>query len=289
MTKQEIFNNSIVIVGAIGSGKSLFSEELARKTGLPIITADLLRHCPKNPNELVDRISKLKNDYDKLSQTIQVTTNKEELENLSKFASKLSNDIWSNERQLKMRKLLPNVANYKEMGFDGRASDFLRENFGITAWHFYQKQFENELLRQVVINLPCPAIIDLGGGMAISLEKDYSFLTSKFKSLNEDLFNKHINIEKTGFNHIEKALKPFKNVLYLRLPINYQKMKKARNNHDLNDLFINTKQYEKLSTLTIDTETIIEEEKINETMLSSVVNDIITKTKITTKVENQQL
>ena len=133
---KEALQKSIVLNGPVGSGKSLLARELSSRLGYPIVSTDMLRHLVTSEN-----LESHHPDY---------------------------------LRQL--REFLPNVRNYSQMGFKPKVSAYIEKKFGKTAWHFYQKQFETLLLKEIVENIECPVILDLGGGMGISLDENYKKL-----------------------------------------------------------------------------------------------------------------
>ena len=164
MNNKNVYENSIVLIGPVGAGKSLISTKLGEKTGMPVITTDLLRHCPKSMEEIDTKKRQIVNRLAELDNCDSLDVDKVEI-------GWLKNQLWVCKRQKEMRTLLPNVPNYEEMGFDGRVSNYARD-LGLVEWHFYQKQFENQLLKSIVANMQTPAIIDMGGGMAISLDEE---------------------------------------------------------------------------------------------------------------------
>ena len=132
-----------------------------------------------------------------------------------------------------MRKLFPRLPNYEMLGFNGKISNYVRANFGVSGWFFYQKQFENQLLQAVVTQLDRPCVIDMGGGMASAPQGIIAGFDKLFRLVNEEVYTKNVDISKFSFSIIEEALSPFKNVIGLKLPKDYKKtMKKASENQD---------------------------------------------------------
>ena len=78
------------------------------------------------------------------------------------------------------------------------------------------------LLKKVLESLPSPCILDLGGGMTISLVKDYKKLYTLIRSINRNFAQKHLSPHPVKFMEIKELLKPFKNIIYLKLPFDYK-------------------------------------------------------------------
>lgn len=261
--KNEVYDKSIILIGPVGVGKSLVSYKLAHKTNLPIISTDLLRHCPKDIKEIDKKIESLKKNI-------------KEVNNNEKLINELKNDLWVCCMQKEMRELLPDVLNYEEMGFNDEVSSFLEKKFGIIAWHFYQKQFENQLLISLIENLKCPCIIDMGGGMSVCLTSKYKKLGEKFEKINKEIYLNNFKLDKINFSIIKNALKPFKNIIELQLPDDYENMDKAYND-PLNNLFIESKQYGEIATHCIKTNNLIDGDTYNQDVLNNIIDDITKK------------
>lgn len=240
--KTEILEKSIILNGPIGSGKSLLSRILAKKLGYPVISTDAFRHLPSKKY----------------------------------FQNKAFEDLNEEEKAFyRLRQLLPNVANYSEMGFNQKVDEIIYKNFGIVAWHFYQKQFETKLLSEIFSQLQTPSIIDLGGGMGISLDRDYEYLKDKAFELSPESFDKYFPMkEYIGFSKIKKLLGDFKNVVYLELPNNYHDyMEKARN--VLNPIFMSTKQYKMTATQSVSVKNLIYQSQPNWQRAEKLTDEII--------------
>ena len=270
----QIFNKSIVLIGPVGVGKSAISGKLQKETSMKVVSMDLLRHCPKNLESIENHKRLCEEKMNNLRQKLEASDPKTITE-LEREIERLNNDIWVSGRQIEMRKLLPNVPNYEEMGFDGKVSDFLEKNYGAVGWHFYQKQFENTLLEAVIEQLSEPVILDFGGGMAISLDRDYEKLDKIFKEKNAELYRKHFKLGKIGFNRVKKTLRNFKKVVYLKLPRDYKQLGGRASRAKLNDAFISTGQYNELATITVDTAGLFQQGRLDEKKLSAVANTIL--------------
>ena len=152
----------------------------------------------------------------------------------------------------------------------------MEKKYGPVGWHCYQKQFEMELLKCLTSNLNQPVILDLGAGMAISLERDYKKIKKetflKDKRLYEKCFSKKCSCE---FKEIKKILNKFENVVYLQLPKDYKlKMDKAAKDK-LNDIFLSTNQYEQLSKTTINVDGLICGNEKNNEVAKRIVDQIV--------------
>lgn len=266
MNNKEVYENSIVLIGPVGAGKSLISTKLGEKTGMPVITTDLLRHCPKNLEEIDAKERQIVNRFAELDDCNSLDVDKVEI-------GWLKNQLWVCKRQKEMRTLLPNVPNYEEMGFDGRVSNYARD-LGLVEWHFYQKQFENQLLKAIVENLQTPAIIDMGGGMAISLDEEYEDIAYDLQDFNPVMFKKYVDMNQIGFNHIKETLAPFKNVVELVLPEEYKESMEKASLDKLNDKFISSGQYAMLATKHVSVEGLISEVDYNAERANQIVDEI---------------
>ena len=277
--RSHIYHNSIVLVGPAGAGKSLISRELATRTGLPLIITDLMRHCPKDVAELEERLNELPKELE------QLINKPEKTEEERKKIKHLKNDLWRYSEQLRMRKMLPNVSNYCDMGWNGEVSSFLDKNFGKVAWHYYEKQFENQLLTEIIDQLTQPVILDTGAGMTISLEREYLDLTYQFLKLDAKKFRENFDELKVGYGFIRRAILPFRHIIELKLPENYkQSMHGLRASQDeLNEKFIASGQYSKYAEKSISVEGLIESKEVNKQKLDEICDAILYRKKLIKK------
>ena len=273
LSPEQTKNEVVFIIGPVGAGKSLISSELGKRNNLPVITTDIMRHCPKTFEEIKSKTKSISLDIEEFEKKLNSSNDVKLKEKLKLKLKDLFNEKWVFERQFEMRKLLPNLPNYEELGFNGDVSNFLRDKFGIVAWHFYQKQFENQMLKALCEQLNFACIVDMGGGMSISLDEEYAKLDKQFRQLNEKLYLKYIEQSKIGFKHIQQALKPYHHIVELELPKDYSMFERASKD-ELNKLFISSKQNKQLATETICVDGIIEKGKINHSVLSSICNQI---------------
>ena len=241
--KTEILEKSIILNGPIGSGKSLLSRILARKLGYHVISTDSFRHLPSKKY----------------------------------FQSKSFEDLTEQDKtSLQLRQHLPNLPNYQELGFNPQTSEMIMRRFGAVAWHFYQKQFETKLLSEMFSQLQTPSIIDLGGGMGISLDRDYKYLEEKARAINPNLFNECFPLKNyIGFDKIKKLLGQFKNVVYLKLPNNYSENMKKASQDKLNPIFLSTGQYQETATQTISVQNLICQNQPNWDRAEKLADEII--------------
>lgn len=270
---REVLSRSIVIIGPVGTGKSLTSWALGRQTGMPVITTDLLRHCPKTIAEIDSRQQKVKERISQLKAEIEVCPDENIKKDLEQELKRFRNDDWVCDRQREMRKLLPKVPNYKEMGFNGDVSNFANK-FGEVAWHFYQKQFENRMLTCIVDQLSTPAIVDMGGGMAVSLDDDYKQVAKLMSKKYPEEYKKYMDTTQIGFNIIQRELAKCPTVVNLVLPKDYKNMSKAKGNQGINDKFIASGQFQKLATVNIPVDGLIVGDTYNPDVLNQIVGKI---------------
>ena len=235
MKRSEIYKKSIVLSGVPGSGKTTVANELAKLTGMPIVSTDDLRSLP-HANELNEN---------------------------------------SPPHEIRLRKLLPNLPNYIDLGFRPEVQRNM-ESHGHIGWFFYHKQFETMLLEQLLEQLPCAAIIDLGGGVPISLDRDFAKLGAELENRNPTAFARDFNMKKIGFKKLQRIFKPFRNIVFLQLPENEPVFKEAREDEN-NRKMLSTGQYQKTATKTIVVENIKDNGKTNQKKLDNMVKKIIPK------------
>lgn len=252
---KNVYTDSIVLIGPVGVGKSLIAQELSLATGLPVISSDRLRH--------LIGFWQIKNmDISKLDKNQQ-----------QEFGDSLK--LW--DVLLKAGISEKKLSNfYSKHGFSKELSQEIEKKYGPIGWHFYQKQFELELLRYITSKLKEPVILDLGAGMTISLDNDYQKVSQRMMSEDKNLYVACFNKKRSfSFKDIKKEIGKFQNVVYLQLPKDYKtKMDKASKDK-LNDIFLSTKQYEELSKMTINVDELINGSEINKEKAKNIVSEII--------------
>ena len=250
---KNVYRDSIVLIGPVGAGKSLLADEISARAGLPVVSSDKLRHLMG-----LSQIKAL--DFSNLDEKQQ-----KEFCNIAKLWETLLS-VGFNEKELSNF--------YSKHGFDKNISQEIERKYGPIGWHCYQKQFEIELLKYISSNLNQPVILDLGAGMAISLDKDYERIKKRMRVEDRALYD-HCFQCSFSFKDIRKALNKFDNVIYLQLPKDYKtKMEKASKDR-LNEVFLSTKQYDQLSTKTANVDGLIDGNKKNKERAEIVVDKIL--------------
>ena len=245
--KNEVFEKSIVLIGPVGVGKSLISRELHDKTGMPIITLDMMRFCPMDIKEIQDTIDHEYEIIKKLENELRgPLSERDRIENKNQI-DRLRGNIKSRNYEIEMRKLLPNLPNYKQMGFKYQVSEAITQKYGEIGWHFYHKQFENQLLTALAEQLTQPCIIDTGGGVPIFLGEEYKTSDKKPEFLEKEPYKSYFDLSQIDKEHITKFFDKFPNVVNLKLPPNYQQTMRKASEDKLNPLFVRSGQYDALA------------------------------------------
>ena len=242
---------SIVLIGPIGAGKSLLSSELSKRNNLPVITTDIMRHCPRTIEEIRKQQARVRQDIEYWKNKFASSEDLKQQEEIRLKINKLKNDEWVCDRQIQMRTLLPNLPNYDDLGCDTETSNFLRKKFGLLACHYYEKQFENQLLQALSQQIDFACIVDMGGCMSISLDEEYAKLDKQFREIDEQLYLKHFDLTKYSFPLVEKAIRPFQNIVELQLPEDYKTTMQRAGDSIMNDYIIKSGQNHQLATRTI--------------------------------------
>ena len=247
------YANSIVIIGGVGVGKTLVSNRLASIVGMEKLTVDEFRHLPlmkdiKNTLSHPDLPPRMRDEY---------------------------------LRYKHLREKYPNIRNYSQFGFKPAVSQYLEHNFGKVAWHYYQKAFENMLVLELCEKLDGAVILDIGGGMPVSLDNEYSRLRSKFETLDRKLFYKEFNhLDMVGKGVTHAIYERFDNVVYLKSP--EHKVDKSERAQDgvITKYFEISGDYETVADITIDTTGLYVGGKYVEEKLDNIVRDIEDKVSI---------
>ena len=247
ITKRDVREKSILIMGSIGVGKTLIANSLHETTGLPVVDFELLKQCPKNPTMLLARIATLEYYIDKfVAQTKGKTPNDDP--GLFKRIDNLVKEEKKCEAQIELRKILPRVTNYENLGYNPNMASILRSKFGELTWHLYEKQYETEVLEDVLRTAKIPIILDMSASTPISLVEPYAGVI-------QDLFRRpfissNCNLRKISFGLIEKVIEPYSNVIYLKVNSSPQLPK---SHLSFNEKLLRADfQYERLATMTLE-------------------------------------
>lgn len=275
---------SIVLVGPIGVGKSIVAEELAKQTGLPHIWADTFRECPKDLKEIQSIVELYKNRIENLEKQIAECSDDERKKNYLIELDEYKRYLWRENNFLEQRRLLPDLPNYFDFGFDPRVANYFKNMFGVGAWHMYHKQFENMLLEEIVKRIDFPCILDLGGGMGACPEKVYhetlqNIESCKTKFLTKEKLNSYLNLDKIKFSIIENSLKDFGMVVEL---VNSGKTssQKMQNEKELNDILSCSKDYDRLANYKVDTAKMFDKNcNLNEKVVKELASRIVCEQK----------
>lgn len=241
------YDNSVVIIGGVGVGKSLVSNRLSAVTGLEVVNVDEYRHLPT-----IKEIKKVLGDP---------------------HLPPPRRDEFLHYKHL--REKHPNIRNYRQFGFKPEISQYLEHNFGKVAWHYYQKAFENMLMQDICENVSGAVILDVGGGMPVCLDREYDRLRAKFESLDRKLFYRE-------FNHLDWVNKEvthgiytgFKNVIHLETPEHKSDRSDRALDNVLNRYFLASMDYEKVARTTIDTTGLFVGGKYVDSKLDSIIDTI---------------
>ena len=239
------YNNSVVLIGAVGAGKSLIARTLSKKYGIEYITLDEFRHLPSitHINNVLNNVNTTPKKYDEFV------------------------------RLKELREKYPNIRSYDDFGFNMYAAEYLRKNFGIVAWHYYVKPFENMLIKEVCEKVNGAIILDTGGGFAVSMDSRYLELKSKFESIDKELFYKEFkHLEYVGKDVTYNLFKPFKHIYHITVSQNGISDKAKEN--DLNNYLLQSGDYEKICTDTIDTSGLFSNKPFSEDRLLNITNKI---------------
>ncbi len=269
--KKEIAKQSIMLMGPVGAGKSLLSQNLKKRTGKLAITLDIMRHCPKDVKVIEAEKAEAENRVVVIRKMLGEEKDPRRVAELERQLARTENLIWVCDTRIPIRKALPKLPNYEELGYNEKISREIQDRAGelglnrSVAWHYYQKRFENELLGSLVEQLEVPAIIDLGGGVPICLTKDYQIIYKKAVEMGfdiEEYMPKPEVLEKQT-NEVFGAF-PKENIFYLELPRDYKKTMEKAGHEPLNDTFIGTGQYQERAGEIIKVGEMIEGKTINQ-------------------------
>lgn len=272
--KRRIFEESYILIGPAGVGKTLVSEKLSKRTGLPVVSTDILGYCPKNIAEIEVRKKDILAEIKEIQEKLSRRRSDHQKALFTERLNWLENEARDCDREVKMRQMFPNLPNYFQLGFKGKASDDSLRKYGYLGWHYYHKQFETKLLAQLVKQLDRPCIIELGAGVPITFENQYLELSKKMAIEDFNFLTDNFNFHCSTFDKIKKAIKPFDNIVYLKPVSNGQSMCQRFHDTPLNKDFLATRQYEKLATITQDTDGLITQNGYNKKRMETVLDSI---------------
>lgn len=82
LLNNDIANNSIILIGPVGAGKSLIANELGKKIKMPVVSTDILRFCPMNVEDINSCQKKLNDELMAINQKIEASDSLEIIKNL---------------------------------------------------------------------------------------------------------------------------------------------------------------------------------------------------------------
>jgi len=190
------FDKSYCVIGGEHSGKSEIAETLGGMKKITVIDFEKLKHLPKL--EVLETMKK-NNDTSKYSE--------KELDEL-----------------IQLRKLLPNLKNYEDLGYSEENLKTLTDKYGVAAKDVYDKQFENLLMKELC---KCPDlndkefVLNASTTLPVSFKEDVDRIKTQIKNdfPNEADYKKFIVSEEALDNKIAtEYIKKFKNVIHAKLP-----------------------------------------------------------------------
>ncbi|MBQ7603275.1 MAG: hypothetical protein IJU58_03975 [Clostridia bacterium] len=273
LKQKRILNDCVVIIGPAGVGKSYVSEELAKQTGMPLITMDLLRHCPNKIKDIKRKKAELEENIKELEEKLNQKKNYQGTK-ISKMLDNCKKELIITDEQLNMRCMFPDLPNYEQMGFNEEVSQRLLKEYSPVVWHFYQKQFETTLMQNVFKQIDRPCIIDMGGGMPIALEEEYRGLAEHFKRNRKEWYAKNFDLSKCRFITIKNMFSHFGVVVNLEPPKEADEDSKFIKD-PLNKWFLDSGQYHELATDNIDTNRLLEGGAVSDAKLKLIVSNIL--------------
>ena len=231
--------NSICLIGPIGVGKSLFAESLSKKSHIPVISMDDFKHLPK-----LNELEKWRRDLSTCPYH---------------YSEYKVNKLFELRQKYKKKK------NYADFGYSQEVEKDLVNSYGTGARDFYNKQFENMLLEEMKQKIEGKVIFEISAGVPINFDEDFNAIKNQMLEREPEKFEKYFpNSNYIGSEQTEKLFSDLKNKLYLQLPKNEKNYGNASiREKGTNTRLINTKQYEKLSTVKVSTDNFFEQKKIN--------------------------
>ncbi len=290
---------SVFLIGPAGTGKSTISGEIARKMEaqgkkMPVITLDLMRHCPRDKEFIKRRVKgeearirELEAELARLSNNPEAT--EEDRAICTTQLEMARGEYWKWSRRQEIRTLMPDLPCYEDLGWSQTLSEWLEKNaanHGINpkiAWHFYEKYYENKLMEETIRQLPCPCVVDTGGGVPVVLEKDYEIIYKKALELGRTKTEIKSAFPRTPAELAEDSREIFEglpetSVVYLQLPKNYKEHFTRAAEDVLNSSFIGTGQYEEKAGITIDASPLFTNKQFNPEAKGEIASTIIERT-----------
>ena len=270
----------IVFCGPIGVGKSTLSRPFASKTGLAVFSLDRLRNLSHIPL-IHSEIESIRKELLETDKALLREFDPEKFAALKKDRNSLREDLEMWEAQLQLRedpRIGDSFKNYDDMGYDFRLvckmMDIAKEN-GMDkhiAWHYYQKYFEIQMIKQIAAQLDEKAIIDLGGGMPVVLVDEYLAFEHLLEGMGKegrDILAAMPMRAKDMLKATREAMSAFdkSKVVSLHLSPTYSEREiDGKPNPDYNDKaarctlnpkFIETAQYDEVAGIVIETQGIV--------------------------------
>ncbi len=165
MDRKTIYDNSIILVGPSCVGKSLISEELAMRTGMPLLSVDdiiyflaeMKNNGLKNTPAAIEKYKKLQRRFAFNYQEIKISRNDtEKVALLEESIDKIIEKFQAYDEFLELDR-------YKQL-YEGYCNMMLDlNNHGISS-HFLvvlSQGFTSSILYDIISNLDVPAIIDV--------------------------------------------------------------------------------------------------------------------------------
>ena len=275
MSKKDFYEKSIVLIGPTGCGKGLISVKLAQKLKMPIISTGTLKYCPSTLEEIdaeIEAYTKLREDLKEEFRNVRDLRRRKNIRQESNLAKGCIQRL---NKMAHARTLCPHVSNYEKLGYDVEVARRLGKKYGTVAWHYYQKQFEGQFLDEIMQDVWSPCILDVDGGLPISLEEQYAKLDKRFRATDENKYLLYSDLDEIGFAKTYEKFLNFKHVVHLCLPENYKNTMLKAGSEPLNELFIATGQYEQLQTSQVCVEGLVDYGEKDEERLEQIVDTII--------------
>lgn len=295
MKNKKAPKGTTVLIGPMGVGKSLLARELSKKTGMPVLQLDLMRHCPKSikdiervEHDVILDIVGIREELDNAGDSLS----KEARKNLLETLKTKENFVSVCERRKKLRAQYPNIPNYEDFGFKmseevgliNRAKEYGMDPNII--WSYYQKFYEIELLKQVPFHLTEPVILDMGGGVPVVLQKEFERCENRIKllMLSKSQLRSVIPYSPSEMQvELNKAFDSFdkSNIVSLHLPKGYETQDRRSARDKLTAGFIASGQYDERAGVVVDTTgMVLADHNVDQEVVSNVADSIIEKTNI---------